>query len=267
MVHLRCDFFSEALSLNTSMTVILPQLTTTQIGMSGATVEGPPPVLYLLHGLSDDDTIWMRRTSIERYVAPLGLAVVMPQVHRSFYTDQAYGGRYWTFLSEELPALVGTWFRVSERREDTFVAGLSMGGYGAVKWALRAPERFAAAASLSGVLDVTGVRTSRVRPEDPRLYERVFGDREVTGGPDDLRWLLGKSDARGLPALYLCCGTQDALLDGNIAFRDACTDARVPVTATFDPGEHDWGYWDAKIQEVLAWLPLTATAQPRSSGH
>jgi len=256
MVHLRCDFFSEALSLSTSMTVILPQRTTTQIGMSGSMAEGAPPVLYLLHGLSDDDTIWMRRTSIERYVAPLGLAVVMPQVHRSFYTDQAYGGRYWTFLTEELPELVATLFRVSERREDTFVAGLSMGGYGAVKWALRHPERFAAAASLSGVLQVTGLRTSRVRPEDPRLYERVFGDRELAGGPDDLGWLLGEADARGLPALYICCGTEDSLLDSNLFFRDACADAGVPVTASFEPGEHEWGYWDAKIQEVLAWLPL-----------
>ena len=73
-------------------------------------------MLYLLHGLSDDDTIWLRRTSIERYVAQLGLAVVMPQVHRSFYTDEHYGGAYWTFLSEELPALVGSWFTVSQRR-------------------------------------------------------------------------------------------------------------------------------------------------------
>ena len=159
------------------MTVLLPQRTTTQIGMTGRTVDGDPPVLYLLHGLSDDDTIWLRRTSIERYVAPLGLAVVMPQVHRSFYTDEAYGGRYWTFLSEELPALVGSLFRVSSRREDTFVAGLSMGGYGALKWALRQPERFAAAASLSGAVHVAGLRTRRDRPEDPRLLERVFGDR------------------------------------------------------------------------------------------
>src|SRR5204863_4457229 len=100
MALLRCDFFSEALSLSTSMTVILPQPTTGQIGMVGSGGDEPPPVLYLLHGLSDDDTIWLRRTSIERYVAPLGLAVVMPQVHRSFYTDEAYGGRYWTFVSE-----------------------------------------------------------------------------------------------------------------------------------------------------------------------
>jgi carboxylesterase len=105
--------------------------------MEGHTADGPPPVLYLLHGMSDDDTIWLRRTSIERYAAPLGLAVVMPQVHRSFYTDQAYGGRYWTFLTEELPELVGSLFRVSDRREDTFVAGLSMGGALALRLAAK----------------------------------------------------------------------------------------------------------------------------------
>jgi putative tributyrin esterase len=258
MAHLRCDFFSEALSLSTSMTVILPQATSTQIGMAGRAPDDPPPVLYLLHGLSDDDTTWVRRTSIERYVAPLGLAVVMPQVHRSFYTDQAYGGHYWTFLSEELPALVGSLFRVSGRREDTFVAGLSMGGYGALKWALRQPQRFAAAASLSGTAHLTGLRTGRERPEDPRLFERVFGDDPIGGGPNDLWWLLGQSDPAAVPPLYLCCGTEDALIDDNVAFRDACEAAGVAVTANFGPGEHDWAYWDARIQDVLRWLPLSA---------
>jgi putative tributyrin esterase len=258
MVHLRCDFFSEALSLSTSMTVILPQSTTTQIGMAGRAAQGPPPVLYLLHGLSDDDTIWTRRTSVERYVAPLGLAVVMPQVHRSFYVDEAYGGRFATFLTEELPDLVRTLFRVSERREDTFVAGLSMGGYGAVKWALQQPERFAAAASLSGALRVAGARLHRVRPEDPRMMDRVFGDREIAGGPDDLSWLLRQRDAAELPDLYLCCGTEDPLLEDSVYFRDACVDAGVPVTTSFEPGEHEWDYWDAKIQDVLAWLPINA---------
>src|SRR4051794_16892096 len=184
------------------MTVLLPQRTTTQIGMADATGEGPPPVLYLLHGLSDDDTIWLRRTSIERYAAPLGLAVVMPQVHRSFYTDQAYGGRYWTFLSGELPELGGSLFRLSDRPGDTFVAGLSMGGYGALKWALRQPQRFAAAASLSGAVEVTRLLTGRVRPEDPRLFERVFGHGEVADTPDDLHWLIGQAEATTLPPLY-----------------------------------------------------------------
>ena len=257
MVHLRCDFFSEALSLSTTMTVVLPQETTTQIGMAGHTRQGAlPPVLYLLHGLSDDDTIWLRRTSIERYVAPLGLAVVMPQVHRSFYTDEAYGGRYWTFLSEELPALVGSLFRVSDRREDTFVAGLSMGGYGALKWALRHPDRFAAAASLSGAVDVTGLRTGRVRVEDPRLFDRVFGDQPVAGTADDLRWLLGQAESVTLPALWVGCGTGDPLYADNERLVAACTEAGIPVTASFLPGEHDWDLWDRQIQQVLAWLPL-----------
>jgi putative tributyrin esterase len=266
MALLRCDFFSEALGLSTSMTVILPQQTTTQIGMAGHTRPGAPPVLYLLHGLSDDDTIWLRRTSVERYVAPLGLAVVMPQVHRSFYTDQASGGNYWTFLSEELPELVSTLFRVSQRREDTFVAGLSMGGYGAVKWALRQPGRFAAAASLSGALDVAGLRTGRAREEDPHLFDRVFGDQEIAGGPDDLFALVQQPETGPRPALYLCCGTEDHLITDNRAFHEAVLDAKIPVTADFSPGEHEWGYWDDKIQDVLAWLPLAPDGDPTRSG-
>ena len=126
MALIQCDFFSESLGFSTSMNVILPQPARERYR-----------VLYLLHGMSDDHTIWCRRTSIERYVDPLGLAVVMPAVHRGYYTDMAAGYRYWTFISEELPALARSFFPLSHKREDTFVAGLSMGGYGAFKLALR----------------------------------------------------------------------------------------------------------------------------------
>jgi putative tributyrin esterase len=257
MALLRCDVFSDALGLSTSMTVILPQPTTTQIGMTGGAADDPPPVLYLLHGLSDDDTIWLRRTSIERYVAPLGLAVVMPQVHRSFYTDEAYGGRYWTFVSEELPELVRRFFRVSQAREETFVAGLSMWGYGTLKLALRQPGRFAAAASLSGALDVAGLSRS-IRQEDPMIWRRVFGDRRVRGSDDDLFALAARADPAALPALHVSCGTEDALIGSNRAFVAACSARGISVASTFGPGEHEWGYWDAHIQDVLAWLPLKA---------
>ncbi len=256
MALVRCDFFSEVLRLSTSMTVILPQETSAQIGMRGTARGAAAPTLFLLHGLSDDDTIWLRRTSIERHVAPLGLAVVMPQVHRSFYTDEVHGHRYWTFLSEELPALVGRFFRLSDRREDTFVAGLSMGGYGALKWAMRQPGRFAAAASLSGSLDLAGRRGSGTPPEDPQLMTRIFGDRPVAGTSDDLLWLLDQVDVSALPRLYVGCGTGDFLYQDNLTFRDACKTRGMPLTVDFGPGEHDWGYWDAKIRDVLAWLPI-----------
>ena len=179
-----------------------------------------------------------------------------PRCTAAFYADEAYGGRYWTFLSEELPELVGSLFRISDRREDSFVAGLSMGGYGAVKWTLRHPERFAAAASLSGALDVAGLRARRPRPEDPRFFDRIFGDRELTGSPDDLLALVGRSDVARLPALHVCCGTEDELIGDNRAFVDACGVAGVPLTTDFGPGAHDWAYWDARIQDVLAWLPV-----------
>jgi putative tributyrin esterase len=256
MALVRCDFFSDVLELSTSMTVILPQQTSAQIGMPGSARSDDPPVLYLLHGFSDDDTIWLRRTSIERYVAPLGLAVVMPQAGHSFYADEAHGNRYWTFLSEELPSLVRRFFRVADRRADTFVAGLSMGGYGALKWALRRPERFAAAASLSGVLDV-GRRSPQDDADERGTMRRVFGGRAVEGTPDDVLWLLDQADLGShLPDLYLCCGTEDALYADSVRFRDAARARGVPLTSDFGPGEHDWAYWDTKIQDVLAWLPL-----------
>ena len=256
MALLRCDFYSEALSLSTSMSVILPQRTTSQIGLAGVATDAPAPVLHLLHGLSDDATTWVRRTSIERYVAPLGLAVVMPQVHRSFYTDEAYGGRFWTFLTEELPALVHHFFRVSERREDTFVAGLSMGGYGAFRWALREPGRFAAAASLSGALDLAGLRSGRDRPDDLRMMERLFGDAPIAGSDADLLHLVAGAPPATLPAMRAWCGQQDELLPDNRRFAGACAVAGVPLELVEGPGAHDWDYWDARVVDVLDWLPL-----------
>ncbi|CAA9324544.1 MAG: Putative esterase [uncultured Friedmanniella sp.] len=256
MAHLRCDFYSDALALSTSMTVLLPQPTTTQIGMTGQAGSEPPPVLYLLHGLSDDDTTWLRRTSVERYVSELGWAVVMPQVHRSFYADEHLGGAFWTFVSDELPALVHRFFRVSSARADTFVAGLSMGGYGAFKLALRQPHRFAAAASLSGVLDLGALVRSGDLPPSPdhRMLTRILGPDRVLAPEDDLLALARRADPATLPALHLSCGTEDVLLDGNRAFEATCAEAAVPLTTAYRPGEHEWGLWDAGLVDVLTFF-------------
>ena len=254
MALLRCDFFAETLGLSTSMTVGLPERAAGRIGMAGASRD-EVPVLYLLHGLSDDDTIWTRRTSIERYVAELGIAVVMPQVHQSFYSDEVHGLPFWTFLTDELPALVHRFFRLSDRREDTFVAGLSMGGYGAMKWALREPWRFAAAASLSGALALRHP-TDRADPGFAALMGRVFGDEPTAATPDDVLHLVDTSDPGELPALFVACGTEDFLYPANEEFVRRAALAGVPLTIDFGPGDHEWSYWDARIQDVLAWLPL-----------
>ncbi len=257
MMHARIDFFAESLGLSTSMTILLPQWTRGQIAMDDTVrTEGfpaGPPVLYLLHGSTDDDTIWMRRTSIERYASTRGLAVVMPQVNLSNYCDEVYGLNYWTFVSEELPALVANTFHVSTVREDTFVAGLSMGGFGAFKLALNKPEQYAAAASLSGALNYAGPRW---RHGDPARQHRIWGGEPLTGTMDDLVHLVGSAEPETLPSLYLSCGTEDFLLDDNTAFVTAAEQNSVNLVTDFRPGTHEWGYWDRSIQDVLGWLPI-----------
>ena len=259
MAFIQCDFFSEVLGLSTSMNVILPQPASGQIGMEGSKASDKYPVLYLLHGLSDDHTIWARRTSIERYVASLGLAVVMPAVHKSFYTDMAKGDRYWTFVSEELPQIVRSFFPISAAREDNFVAGLSMGGYGAFKLALRCPDKFIAGASLSGALNIADLAKNR-NPQ--RAWEYVFGDLDkIKGSDNDLLYLAEKvAKSNGpKPMFYQCCGTEDFLYEDYIVFRDWANELGLDLTYEEEPGTHEWGYWDKKIQRVLEWLPLNSS--------
>lgn len=258
MAFMQCDFFSETLGLSVSMNVIVPQKTRSQIGMEGKASADRHPTLYLLHGLSDDHTIWMRRTSIERYAAEYGLAVVMPAVGRSFYTDAVQGAKYWTFVSEELPALARSFFPLSDARDANFVAGLSMGGYGAMKLGLRRPDLFAAAASLSGALDVAELDADRVTLSQAE-YRRIFGSGEEVRGSDNDLFALAERLSRSSgprPKLFQCCGTEDFLYSHNIRFRDHVRSLGLDLTYEEEPGGHEWGYWDMKIRRVLEWLPL-----------
>jgi S-formylglutathione hydrolase FrmB len=173
----------------------------------------------------------------------------MPSAFHSFYADEVHGHPYWTFLSEELPAIVQSFFRVSDQPSDTFVGGLSMGGYGALKLALSHPDRYAAAASLSGALDLTYLIG---RPDRADLFRRAF-DSTVTPA-NDLFALLDA--APSVPPLYVGCGTEDGLLDANQRFITAATTAGADLTTDLRPGDHEWSLWDAMIQDVIAWLPL-----------
>ena len=260
MALIHCNFYSEVLQIAASMDVILPQ----DACQAGRKL----PTLYLLHGLSDDHTIWQRRTSIERYVDSLNLAVVMPAVNRSYYTDMARGALYWTFISEELPKLARSFFPLSGKRADTFVLGVSMGGYGAFRLALSYPSRYAAAASLSGGLDKAGRMGASPEERSPEL-ENCFGDLdEVAGSELDLFHLAEKvaGRQRGRPRLYACCGTEDFLYRDNARFRKHAEKLGLDLTYEEGTGAHEWGYWDQQIQKVLAWLPIRGAVlrgQPR----
>lgn len=244
MARITIDFFSESLNMGTSLVVVVPQRDAEH------PLPDELPVLYLLHGLSDDHTMWSRFTAVERYANEAGLVVVMPGVARSFYANEAHGLPYWDYLTVDVPAAVEEFLGLSSAPERTFVAGLSMGGYGALKWALRQPERFAAAASLSGAIDVRALVASGERAE---LFARVF-DNDVSDEDDPLA-LLAEADLATLPALFVCCGTEDGLLPGNQKFLGLARARGIDVTTDLRAGGHEWALWDAMIADVIAWLP------------
>lgn len=260
MALLHVDFFSDVLGMCAEMDVILPERTRGQIGMEGKRGDGKYPTLYLLHGMSDDHTIWQRRTSIERYASELGLAVVMPTTHLGWYTDMYRGFNYFTYITQELPKICRDFFpNMSSRREDTFAAGLSMGGYGALKCGLCAPETFSRVAPLSGALDVASLCENLPAGNDD-FWINIFGPKEqVRGSENDLLFAAEKLKAQRpelMPEIYIWCGTEDFLYKQNTDMRDHLSKLGYSLTYEETPGDHQWKYWDEKIQTVLNWLPL-----------
>lgn len=254
MALLHVDFFSDVLGMCTQMDVILPENTRGQIGMEGKAADTGWKTLYLLHGMSDDHTIWQRRTSIERYAADKGIAVVMPTTYLGWYTDMHIGFNYFTFITEELPAICRNFFpNMSSRREDTYAAGLSMGGYGALKCGLRAGQTFSKVATLSGAMDVAQVCRDNA---GPGLWEDIFGPADrVKGSFNDLfQAAEDMKDSPDRPDVYMWCGTEDFLYDSNVRMHEHLVKLGYNIKYEESPGDHQWKYWDAKIQTVLDWL-------------
>jgi S-formylglutathione hydrolase FrmB len=249
MVFAELSFTSATLGMGVSINVLLPAEPCPADGW---------PTLWLLHGLGDDHTTWTRRTSIERHAEGRGLAIVMPGVQRSFYTDQVHGRRYFSYVADELPARCRDWFRLSAAPRHNHVAGLSMGGYGAFKLALTHPDRYATAASLSGALHIDALG-SRSDAEELRTEMRnTFGDLNKPRPSDDLLALARARKAGGvhLPALLQMCGTGDYLYPINLRFRNELREIGIDCLYEEGPGEHRWAYWDAAIQRVLDWVGM-----------
>ena len=251
MAFLQVQFYSRALNVCSTVNVILPEADQ-GIGVDASKVGKLPKVLYLLHGYSDDHSIWMRRTAVERYAAKHNLAVIMPAVNHSYYTNEAHGERYWDYVSDELPRIMHGFFRLSDKPEDTFVAGLSMGGYGAMKLALTYPERFGAAASFSGVVDIGDMK----RWEDGGLImmDRIFGDHtKVAGSENDLFFQLKKNaKAAHRPKLYVSCGNKDFLYPQHVKFIPALEEYGWDVTRFDKPDTtHSWVFWDEEIEKFI----------------
>lgn len=248
MAFIQATFCAETLGLQMKLNAVIPDKCA-----CGCNKKPRHKVLYLLHGMSDDCSMWGRHSRVESYVQGLPLVVIMPEVHRSFYADMVHGGRYWRFISEELPAVAENFFPVSTRRSDTYVAGLSMGGYGALKLALAHPDRFRACAAYSSAVDPVALMT-RGSAEMQAEYRDIFGSAEVfTGSDNDLRALARKAlDATSKPEILQLCGSDDFLIDQNREFGRFMDDLGWPgFRYEESPGVHDWNYWDAALRRTL----------------
>ena len=243
MAFLQMDFYAQTLDQEVCVNMILPE----KKDLSGF------KTLWLLHGLSNNHNGWMRSTAVERYAKEHDLAVVMPCVDRSWYTDTAYGKKYFTFLTEELPELVSQFFKgYSAAREDNLIIGLSMGGYGALKAALTCPQKYSFCASLSGSLDIT----RKNRPYRIEEWRSIFGydlqsAEELAGTKHDLfalaRW------GKDFPYLYLWCGEEDSLIDINRQFSAHLSALEIPHAFHSSEGDHTWKWWDIHLEKALAY--------------
>lgn len=261
MALIHVGFFSQTIGMCMSCDVILPQRATRQIGMDSAATDGKHKVLWLLHGMSDDQTIWQRRTSIERYAAPLGLAVVMPAVSLSCYANMAHGRRYYDYVANELPEIMRGMFPLSDKREDNFIAGLSMGGAGCMKIGLANPDKYGAIGCFSaGAIN----RHKVLSPERADMMNMVYGTTnmdDLNGTVEDVFGSAKKIVEEGLPCprIFHSIGASDGLLESAHETRDFFT--AIPGNP-FDyhyeehPGAHTWEYWDEHIQDFLKFLSL-----------
>ena len=248
---------SEVLGMGASVDVVIPQKPSRgNIGISSAETGDTFPTLFLLHGMSDDQTIWHRRTSIERYADEHGIAVVMPTTNLGWYTDMHFGYRWRTYIGEELPRLLRSFFPgMSDKREDTYLSGNSMGGYGSLALAFTYPETFSIAAPLSGAFDPEHMYDPN-HPENTYIFDMFGPIDEYYGSKNDLFALAEKVKESGapMPEIYIGCGTEDGLITVNRKMRDHLTSLGYDVTYSEAPGGHEWGYWDREIQKVLNYI-------------
>ena len=268
MALIQVNFVSSALQRTVPLQVILPVDKLTPDGKLPA--EKKFKTLYLLHGFLGNYTDWVSGTRIQRWAEERDLAVVMPSGDNAFYVDRpATGNCYGQFIGEELVEVTRRMFPLSRKREDTFIGGLSMGGFGAMRNGLKYHDTFGAVISFSGVLQLLEPNPANPRRADQEFQEGLFGNLENAAASDKNPVWLAKELAgkQNLPDIYIACGTEDYLITHSRSFRDLLLENGFHVTYEEGPGGHEWDFWDTYIKKAIDWLPLNEASQGINSGN
>ena len=267
MALIQVNYMSKALMRTVPVNVILPVDKLTPPGVPERE-DWPFKTLYLLHGVFGNYTDWLSGTNIQRWAEEKDLAVVMPSGDNMFYVDQRESHNYYgEFVGQELVKMTRRMFPLSRKREDTFIAGLSMGGYGAIRNGLKYHNTFGYIGGLSSAMFIDGVEE---RNNDAPLFiyrrdyaESIFGDlKKVQSSDMNPEWLIKKlaGEQAKLPKVFLACGTEDELLEGSQNVRDYMRAAGADVTYEEGPGGHEWDFWNRYIKKFIDWLPLEKDA-------
>jgi S-formylglutathione hydrolase FrmB len=237
-------FRSLALARDMSYTILLPA------GYDGSHQRFP--VLYLLHGWNGDHTNWCTLTNLARYAQAYPFIIVTPDGQNSWYVNSATipADRFYDYIASDLISAIDAQYRTLALPQHRAIAGLSMGGYGALLLALRQPQMFAAAASISGALDgPTGVEN--VLPDVRESTGRAYGAAmSATRSENDI-FALVRTSSTPLPYMFLQCGIQDVLLPSNRRFAAELSSAGIPYEYHELPGDHTWDFWDSALPPLL----------------
>ena len=254
MANISATIHPSSLGFRTRIEVIIPQFPVPIVSKDSPFYFEPLPkadkILYLLHGLSDDVTAWNRHTSIHAYAEEKGYVVIMPEVHRSFYSDMEHGSQYFTYVTEELPKICEELFNIKHERDKTFVAGLSMGGYGAIKCGLSRPDFYAACAGFSGALDVNQrLFTIAEQGWFRELYAII---EKGTPLPENLDLFRLSEKMSKLPIdeqarVFATCGDNDHLVEDNRKFDAHMKTLSVDFEYKEWAGVHDWKFWEDSL--------------------
>lgn len=248
MAIINFEFASKTLFQTARIEVFIPDNILQRGNMKDAAV------MYLLHGKGDNEKSWGIESNAYKYAKQYGVIMIMPFAANSFYTNMAYGDRYWGFIAEELPKVLENSLKISSSKEKTFVCGYSMGGYGALKLGLTYPERYSAVGTLSGSLRSMKENKSKiVSGERPDLF-LVFGDcGEKVKEENDIYYLTSKAlkEGKNIPKLYIYCGKNDSLYDVNIRYKNFAIDNHIDLIFKDDDGNHSFEYWDEQLNIFL----------------
>lgn len=214
------------------------------------------PVVYLLHGLMGNYKSWSDKTKLGQYVKAQGFIVIMPEGGDSWYTDSISkaSDKYESYLVKELMPEVDSKFRTLADRDNRMIAGLSMGGYGAIKLGLKYPEMFSLVGSFSGALGATSFNEKNAGSIGKGLIA-IFGPEESeTRKANDIFKMIREITAEKLkviPFIYQSCGTEDFLIGNNRDFLSLLNEKKVLHEYREHPGGHDWRFWDDQVREFL----------------